>query len=106
MEVISLNENAYQELTDTVNGLVGRKAVTPTKLKNLVKQARYIRQTQGTSALLQFAQSLPEQFFTRKEIEKIQGSREWDDLSNKLLQLLVSEGIITPFEAMFMRKMV
>ncbi len=72
-----MNEHIYQELTDSINGMVGRQAVTPKKLKSLVKQAKAIRQAEGTSGLLHFAQSLPHQFFTQKEIDRIQGSPQW-----------------------------
>jgi hypothetical protein len=101
-----MNEREYQELADSINELSGREAVTPKKLKNLVKKAKHIRKTEGTSALLQFASSLPHQFFTSKEIDRMQASPQYRMLSNKIIDLLISEGVVSAFEAIFMRKFV
>lgn len=104
VEVRKINDGAYQKLVDSINKMVGRQAVTSVKLKNLIKEAKTIRKTQGTSGLLRFASALPHQFFTQKEIDKIQKSPQWDVLSNKMIDLLVSENVVSPFEAVFMRK--
>jgi hypothetical protein len=97
-------EREYQEIADSINQLVGRQAVTPKKIKNIVKEAKHIRKTQGTSGLLRYASALPYQFFTQQELDYIQTTPQYRDLSARLIDLLVAEGVISAFEAMFLRR--
>lgn len=99
-------EREYQEIADSINSLVGRQAVTSKKIKNTIKEAKYIRRTQGTSGLLRFASALPYQFFTQQELDYIQTTPQYRELSNRLIDLLVAEGVISSFEAMFLRRQV
>ncbi|MCH5584949.1 hypothetical protein MK805_08175 [Shimazuella sp. AN120528] len=99
-------EREYQEISDSINQLVGRKAVTSKKIKNVINEAKHIRKTQGTSGLLRFASALPYQFFTPKELDHIQATPQYRELSNRLIDLLVVEGVISSFEAMFLRRQV
>ena len=102
----TLREQEYKEIADSINQLVNRQAVTPKKLMSIVREAKHIRKTQGTSGLLRFATALPYQFFTAKELEHIQSTPQYRELSNRLIDLLVAEGVISAFEAMFLRRQV
>lgn len=99
-------EGEYQAIADSINQLVGRQAVTQKKIKNIVKEAKHIRKTQGTSGLLRFASALPYKFFTPQELDYIQTTPQYRDLSARLIDLLVAEGVISSFEAMFLRRQV
>jgi hypothetical protein len=99
-------EREYQEIADSINQLVGRQAVSSKKIKSIVKEAKYIRKTEGTAGLLRFATALPYQFFTPQELEYIQTTSQYRELSARLIDLLIAEGVISSFEAMFLRRQV
>jgi hypothetical protein len=93
----------YRELVQEINQTVGREAVTTEQLKELVRQAKMIRRTQGLMGLLAFANQLPYRFLTPHEVQMIQRSPRYRELSRRTLQMLVMEGVITPFEANMVR---
>jgi 3-methyladenine DNA glycosylase Tag len=101
-----LREQEYTEIADSINQMVGRQAVTPKKIKSVIKEAKHIRKTQGTPGLLRFATALPYQFFTPQELEYIQTTPQYRELSARMIDLLVAEGVISSFEAMFLRRQV
>ncbi|MFC7442402.1 hypothetical protein [Laceyella putida] len=95
-----MNKSAfYRELVQEINQTVGREAVTADQLRSLVYQAKMIRQSQGLMGLLSFANQLPSRFLTPQEVQMIQRSPRYRELSNKTIQMLVLEGVIKPFEA-------
>ncbi|SFJ61360.1 hypothetical protein [Thermoflavimicrobium dichotomicum] len=99
-----MNHNLYQEIADGINQTVGRKAVTVGKLKQIVKEGKQIRRTQGMMALWQYAQNIPYRFLTSEEAEMLRNSPRFRELSNKTLELLVMEGVITPLEGKMFRR--
>lgn len=99
-------EQTYQEIADEINQLVGRQAMTAKRLRSLIKEAKSIRAAQGTPGLIRFASSLPYQIFTQQELDYIQSTPQYRHLSGRLIDLLVAEGVVSPFEAMFLRKQV
>ncbi|RAL26136.1 hypothetical protein [Thermoflavimicrobium daqui] len=94
----------YREIADGINQTVGRKAVSVEQLKKIVDEGKYIRQSQGSMALYQFAQEIPYRFLTEREAEKLKNSPNFSDLSTKTIELLLLERVITPFEARMMRR--
>jgi hypothetical protein len=94
----------YVELAEEINRTVGRNAVSPQKIKSLIKQAKQIRRSYGKMGLWAFARELPWQIFTPREIDRLQRSPRWHELSNRFVDAMVMEGVITPFEANMIRR--
>ena len=94
----------YEELAEEINRTVGRKAVSPGKIKSLIQQAKQIRRSYGKMGLWSFARELPWQICTPKEIDRLQRSPRWHELSNQFVDAMVMEGVITPFEANMIRR--
>ncbi|SEN15705.1 hypothetical protein [Lihuaxuella thermophila] len=94
----------YQDVVRTINQTVGRKAVTVEQIKSLVNQAKMIRRTRGVTGLMSFASQLPYRMFTQQEIERLQRSPRWYELSGKMIDLMVYEGVITPMEARMLKQ--
>lgn len=94
-----MSKDFYQALADQINRTVSRKAVTAKEIDSLVRKAKRIRQTQGVFGLWNFASQLPSHFFTESEIERLRQSPEWFAFSRQFIQILIREGVITPWEA-------
>lgn len=94
----------YQEVADLINSTTGRKAVSASRLQKLVLEAKYIRKTQGTMALMSFAQQLPYKFLSANEIETLKRSPKYREFSHRVIDLFVREGVISQFEAMMLRR--
>ncbi|MBA4602410.1 hypothetical protein [Thermoactinomyces mirandus] len=94
----------YRELAEEINRTVGRKAVSASKIKSLIRQAKQIRAVYGTAGLMSFARELPWRLFTPQEIERLQRSPRWPELSSKFVDAMVMEEVITPFEANMIRR--
>jgi hypothetical protein len=99
-----VSDRQYREIVDGINQVVGRKAVTVDQLKRLVAEGRYIRQTQGMMALWHFAQGIPQRFLTEEETELLRQSPRYHELSQKTLNLLVKEGLLSSMEARMLRR--
>jgi len=101
-----LNNNLYfyRELVQTLNQTVGRQAVTVDQLLALIAEAKKIRKMQGPFGLMSFASELPYRFLTHQEVERIQQSPRWYEFSNKMIDLMVQEGVVTPFEATMLKR--
>jgi hypothetical protein len=100
-----VNRNqVYQDVVRTINQTLGRKAVSVEQLKSLVNQAKMIRRTKGVMALMSFASQLPYRLFTQQEIDQLQRSPRWSELSGKMIDLMVYEGVITPTEAGMLKR--
>lgn len=93
----------YRELVNEINHTVGREAVTVDQLQSLLYQAKTIRQSQGIMGLMSFANQLPYRFLTPQEVQLIQQTPRFRELSQKTIRMLVLEGVITPFEANMIR---
>lgn len=99
-------DQIYKETARTINKELGRKAVTPELLKKIVKNAKEVRRTRGTKGLLEYASDLPYSLFTEEEIEHLQQSPGYRVTVMKLIDLLVYERVINPFEAMLLKRYV
>jgi hypothetical protein len=98
------NDALYQDLVNTINQIVGRRAVSVKKMKLLIAEAKRIRRQHGVMGLWSYAQRLPEHFFTHEEIEKLQHSPKLYELSDKLVDAMVVEKVITPVEARMIKR--
>ncbi|MBA4544044.1 MULTISPECIES: hypothetical protein [Thermoactinomyces] len=98
------NDALYQDLVNTINQTVGRRAVSVRKMKQLIAEARRIRMQYGVMGLWSYAQQLPEHFFTREELEKLQNSPRLYELSDKMVDAMVVEQVITPTEARMIKR--
>lgn len=94
----------YSDFVNVVNYTVGRKALTVEQLKQLIKEAKYIRRRYGLMELMSFASELPYRFFTQKEIDKLQRSPYYAEFSSRMIDYLVIEGVITPIEARLLKR--
>ncbi|WP_124727646.1 hypothetical protein [Staphylospora marina] len=98
------NQEFYRELATEINRTLGRKAVSSREIGNLVEQAKMIRRTRGLMGLMAFASEIPYRYFTPEEIEYLRHSPRWNELGDRLIRLLVMEGVITPAEAGMLRR--
>ncbi|MGA8941934.1 MAG: hypothetical protein WB502_04360 [Thermoactinomyces sp.] len=94
----------YRELADEINHTIGRKAISASKIKSLIRQAKQIRAAYGTAGLMSFARELPYRLFTHMELEQLQRHPRWRELLSKFVDAMVLEGVITPFEANIIRR--
>ncbi|SDX99256.1 hypothetical protein [Thermoactinomyces sp. DSM 45892] len=96
----------YRDVADLVNTTTGRRAVSASRLQKLVMEAKYVRKTQGTMGLMNYAQRLPYQFLSTNEIEMLRTSPRYREFSYRVIDLFVREGVISQFEAMMLRRAV
>ncbi|GGE16706.1 hypothetical protein GCM10011571_17980 [Marinithermofilum abyssi] len=96
----------YHDFARTVNRTLGRTAVTVERIHRTVEEAKRVRQTGGTMALLQYVNGLSERLFSPVEVEKLKQSPRRTELSNRMLDLLVKEKVLTPSQAMMLKGMV
>lgn len=97
-----MSEDFYQSLADRINQTLSRKAITARKIDSLVRKAKRVRQQKGVFGLWNFAARLPSYFFTESEIERLKQSPEWSTFVRHFIQILIREGVITPWEAKMM----
>jgi hypothetical protein len=98
------SDTVYKNLADTINQTVGREAVSVKKIKTLVAEGKRIRKQYGVTGLWSYASQLPYHFFTEEEIEKLQQSPRWYELSSKMIDALVAEGVINSMEASMIKR--
>ena len=94
-----MSKTLYQELAMKVNKTLNRKAITVDQIYAVVEKAKIIKKTKGAFGLFSFATSIPSQFFTDTEIEKLKKSPQWEEFSQKMINLFVKEGIISKMQA-------
>lgn len=97
-------DRVYKETANTINKELGRKAVTPDLLKDIVKEAKSVRRRKGTQGLIDYGSSLPERLFSPEEIDQLQRSPKYRSTASRLIDLLVYERVINPFEAMLFKR--
>lgn len=98
-----MNEQIYKDTAKAINQELGRKAVSAEYLMQLVQEAKKIRQTKGTQGLIEFGSNLPNKLFTENEIRQLKRSPQYRATLAKLIDLLVYERVINPFEAMLLK---
>ncbi|OYD06434.1 hypothetical protein [Paludifilum halophilum] len=96
----------YQEVARAINRTLGRKAVTVERIVRTVEEAKRVRKKEGSLSLVQYLNHLTERMFSPPEVEKLKQSPRKKELSNRMLDLLVKEQVITPREAVMLKKMV
>jgi hypothetical protein len=96
----------YREVARTINQTVGRNAISADQLAGLVKEAKQVRKRRGSAGLMKYARELPYRFLTEEEVYKLKQSPRYRELSYKMIDLMVVEQVITPFEAMLLKRQV
>lgn len=94
----------YQQLAHAVNQTIDRKVLTAEKISSAVRRAQRIREQRGLQALGHYANDLQAELFTPREIQRIQRAPYWYSYANQMVVILVRKGIITPFEAHFLKR--
>lgn len=97
-------EAFYQSLAQNINQTLGRKAITAQKIDSIINYAKKVRRQQGVMGLWNFAAQLPLTLFTETEIERLKQSSQWETFTRKLIQVLIHERVISPFEAQMLYK--
>lgn len=95
----------YHDVAQAVNRTLGRKAVTVEQINQTVEYAKRIRKKRGGSGLLQYLNTLQDRWFTPQEVERLKHSPRSKELSRRMLDLLVTEKVISPAEAMMLKGM-
>ncbi|SHE60351.1 hypothetical protein SAMN05444392_10233 [Seinonella peptonophila] len=99
-----MSRKYYQQLAERVNQRIGRRALTAEKIESIINRARRIRARHGVRALWNYASGLPYELFTEREINLLRQSPEWHAVSYELIDVLIQKGVITPWEAQFMKQ--
>ncbi|WP_044642572.1 hypothetical protein [Risungbinella massiliensis] len=99
-----MNEQIYKDTAKAINQELGRKAVSVEYLMKLVQEAKKVRRTRGTQGLIEFGSKLPTKLFSENEINKLQRSPQYRSTMSKMVDLLVYESVINPFEAMLLKR--
>lgn len=97
-------EHFYHSLAKNINQTLGRKAITAKKIDSIINHAKRVRQHQGVMGLWNYAAQLLTTFFTETEIERLKQSSQWSEFTRKLIQVLIYERVISPFEAQMLYK--
>ncbi|MCS1351376.1 hypothetical protein [Mechercharimyces sp. CAU 1602] len=97
-------DQLYKELVQIINQTVGRQAVTEQTLRQLMEEAREVKNTRGTMGLLQFSKSVSERLFTPAEREKLENSPYRKEYGSRIIDLMVAERIVTPIQGMWMKQ--
>ncbi|SFS51345.1 hypothetical protein [Marininema halotolerans] len=95
----------YQDLTQTVNLALGRKAISVQMLTKTVEEARFVRQTRGVFALITYMNQLADHVFTPEEIEILKAHPRRKELTSRVLDHLIKEEVITFTESLMLRRM-
>lgn len=101
-----MSRSFYRQLAKQVNQTVGRKAISAEQIYHMVKKARRLRQQYGFRAVMQYAQELPYQMFRPQELHKLQQSPYWHEYCHAMIDLLIREHVLTPFEGRMARRYV
>ncbi|MFD1407419.1 hypothetical protein ACFQ49_04505 [Kroppenstedtia eburnea] len=103
---MSRNKVFYTDLARTVNRILGRKALSVERIVRTVDEAKRIRQTRGVFVLVQYLTTLSERLFTPAEVEKLRESPKKREYTDRMLDLMVHEQVVTPTEARMLKRMV
>ncbi|MFD1426607.1 KaiC/GvpD/RAD55 family RecA-like ATPase [Kroppenstedtia sanguinis] len=100
------NKAFYTDLVRTVNRILGRRALSVERIVRTVDEAKRIRQNRGALVLVQYLTSLSERLFTPAEVEKLKRSPKKREYTDRMLDLMVHEQVVSPTEARMLKRMV
>lgn len=103
---MSNHQALYRETARYVNKIIRRKAVTPKMFHQWVEDAKRIKRTTGTMGLLSHYKRLYKQILTEHEIEKLKNSARKTELSYRLVDVLVEEGVLSATQAKWLKQYV
>ncbi|SDW01621.1 hypothetical protein SAMN05444487_10188 [Marininema mesophilum] len=95
----------YQDLTQTVNQAIGRKAISVQLLMKTVEEARMIRQMRGLFALITYLNQMADQVFTAEEMDILKAHPRRKELVNRIADHLIKEKVITFTESLMLKRM-
>lgn len=96
----------YEEAVQHINRILGRRAVSVKRIHRLIEQAKQVRRSGGVLALVHYSTELVHRLFTPGEVERLKQSPRYRELSHRLIDLLIEEGVITRQEAMMLKRTV
>lgn len=96
----------YREAAKYVNQVIKRKAVTANMFHQWVEEAKRIRQTKGVMGLVTHYKRLYKHLLTEQEIEKLKMAPRKTELSFRLIDVLVMEGVLNPNQARWLKQYV
>lgn len=99
-------EQFYAELVQAINHTLGRRAVTVGQVRQTVKEAKRVRKREGMPGLLLYATNLSDHLFTPREAELLKRSPYRRTYSYRMIDLLVYEKVLTPFQGQMLKRTV
>lgn len=96
----------YREVAQYVNRIIGRKAVTAKMLHQWVEDAKIIKRSRGTFALITHYHRLYKQMLSEEEVEQLKRSPRKTELSYRMIDVLVREGVLSPAQAKMLKQYV
>lgn len=103
---MSDHEALYRETAKYVNKVVRRKAVSPRMFHQWVEEAKRIKMTTGTMGLIHHYKRLYKQVLTEREAEKLKHSARKTELSYRMIDVLIEEGVLSPTQAKWLKQYV
>lgn len=103
---MSNHQELYRETARYVNRVIRRKAVTAKMFHQWVEEAKRIKQTKGTMGLISHYKRLYKQVLTEQEVEKLKNSPRKKELSYKLIDVLIEEGVLSFAQAKWLKQYV
>ncbi|MDR6227255.1 hypothetical protein [Desmospora profundinema] len=100
------NQALYREIAQTVNQTLGRQAITATLIKQTIAEAKKVRQIRGSWGLIRFLENRAERLLSPHEVEKLKQHPRWKELTTRMLEHLAAQRVITPTEALMLKRMV
>ncbi|WP_054949931.1 hypothetical protein [Numidum massiliense] len=96
----------YKEIASYINRVVGRRVVTPMLFHEWVEEAKVIKRRRGTLALVSHYRRLYKQYVTEEEEEVLKRSRRKNELSFKMIDVLIAEGVLSLTQANLLKQYV
>ncbi len=103
---MSEKERFYAELVQVINRTLGRRAVTVERVRRTVNEAKRVKKMEGVPGLLAYATNLADRLFTPREAEMLKESPYRKVYSDRMIDLLVREKILTPLQGRMLKRTV
>lgn len=103
---MSNHQALYRETAKYVNSVVRRQVVTAKMFHEWVEEAKRVRQRAGMMGLISHYKKLYKQMLTDQEVEKLKRSPRKTELSYRLIDVLVEEGVLTANQAKWLKQYV
>lgn len=103
---MSNHQALYREAANYVNSVIRRNAVTAHMFHQWVERAKRIKRTKGTMGLINHYKQLYKQVLSDREVELIKNSPRKKELSYRLIDVLIDEGVLSPTQAKWLKQYV